>query len=205
MIDYFLDIKDDIIQSSKLHPSRILNIYLFGSQVYGNSNSKSDWDVLIIANTPSPETEIKSNKFNIHILTIDRFQEGLNLHNIRNIECLLSPDWCKIQELYKFNFEIKLQRLKHSISHTNSNSWVKSKKKIEQGDYYIGIKSFYHALRIVMFGIQLSKCSKIYDWSCANYIWNDLISSDWSFEDLDKKYRDLNNKLLSEFRLLAVK
>lgn len=197
--------KQEIISASNLHPLRVLNIYLFGSRVYGNVSDNSDWDVIIVAKTSSPETEIKSDKFNIHILTPDRFQDGLDQHNIRNIECLMAPDWAKLQEDYKFKFELKLNRLRHSISHTNSNSWVKAKKKLQQGDYYIGIKSLWHSLRITMFGIQIVKFGQIKYWDCANDIWNEISSTKWDWDSLDSRFRFLNNKLLSEFRQITPK
>ncbi len=197
--------KQEIISASKLHPLRILNIYLFGSRVYGNVSDNSDWDVIIVAKTSSPETEIKSDKFNIHILTPDRFQDGLDQHNIRNIECIMAPDWAKLQEDYKFKFEIKVNRFRHSISHINSNSWVKAKKKIQQGDYYTGIKSLWHSLRIVMFGIQIVKYGEIKHWDCANDIWKEISLNDWNWDSLDSRFRFVNNKLLSEFRQIAPK
>ena len=92
----------------------------------------------------SPETEIKTDRFNIHVLTPDRFQDGLDQHNIRNIECIMAPDWAKLQENHNFKFELMLNRLRHSVSHMNSNSWVKCRKKLQQGDYYVGIKSIWH-------------------------------------------------------------
>lgn len=209
-------IREEIIKSSGLNEIRILNITLFGSKVYGNASVHSDWDVLIIANTPSPEVEIKDPKFNIHILSEDRFREGLKQHHIRALECIMSPDWAKIQENIKFDdFKLNMASLRHSISHINSNSWVKAKKKLAQGDYYIGIKSLWHALRIVMFGSQIARWGYIKDWDCANYIWDELTFKDqpqymrnkkqWTWEELDAKYRTLNNELLSGFRLFAPK
>jgi predicted nucleotidyltransferase len=55
--------KEEIIKASGIHPARILNIYLFGSRVYGNASDNSDWDVIMIAKTSSSETEIKTDKF----------------------------------------------------------------------------------------------------------------------------------------------
>jgi hypothetical protein len=195
--------REEVIKASGLHPSRILNIYLFGSRVYRNSNLDSDWDIIIIANTSYPEKEIISDKFNIHIMTVDRFSDGLDYHNIRNIECVLAPAWAKLQELHLFNLDIKLNKLRHSISHSNSNSWVKCKKKLSQGDYYIGIKSIWHSMRIAMFGTQLATYGNITDWECANDIWAELNSKKWSWEELDQRFRKFNNGILSEFRLKA--
>lgn len=215
MIDK-LEFKNKVISASNLHPSRILNIFIFGSRVYGNASKDSDWDILIIANTPSPEVEIKDPKFNIHILSEDRFREGLKQHHIRALECIMAPEWAKIQENIKFDdFQLNMSSLRHSISHINSNSWVKAKKKLAQGDYYIGLKSLWHALRIVMFGSQIARWGYIKDWDCTNYIWDELTFKDqphymrnkkqWTWEELDDKYRSLNNELLSGFRLFAPK
>jgi hypothetical protein len=197
--------KEEIIKVSGIHPTRILNIYLFGSRVYGNSTESSDWDVIMIAKTSSPETEIKTDKFNIHVLTPDRFQDGLDQHNIRNIECIMAPDWAKLQENHKFKFDLVFNRLRHSVSHMNSNSWVKCKKKLQQGDYYIGIKSIWHSMRMVMFGSQIARYGKIVDWNCANDIWKEIMSKTWTWDELDERFRKYNNELLSGFRIFATK
>lgn len=195
--------KEEIIQKSGLHPLRVKNIYIFGSHCYKVASDKSDYDILIIANTPYEETEIVVDNFNIHILTLNRFLEGLRQFNIRNIECLLSP--YIIQEEIKIALEIKIPGLRHSISHICSNSWVKAKKKLEQGDYYIGIKSLFHSLRIAMFGIQLATYGEIKDWTCANWIWNVIKSKTWTFEELDNYFREERNRLMTEFRKITKK
>ena len=76
----------EVINKSGLHHTRVKNVYIFGSHCYGTKSDKSDYDILIIANTPYPEKEIVVDDFNMHILTIDRFLEGLRNFNIRNIE-----------------------------------------------------------------------------------------------------------------------
>lgn len=197
--------KEEIIKASGINPVSVLNIYLFGSRVYGNISKDSDWDVIMIAKTSSPETEIKTDKFNIHILTTDRFQDSLDQHNIRSIECIMAPDWAKLQEVHTFKFNLISSRLRHSISHMNSNSWVKAKKKLNQGDYYIGIKSLWHSIRIVMYGIQIAKTGHITDWKCASEIWKELSSRKWTWIELDERFRKINNSLLTEFRTLAGK
>jgi len=194
---------EEIIEKSGLHHLRVQNIYLFGSQCYGTSSDKSDYDVLIIANTPYPEKELVVDNLNIHILSLDRFMEGMKQFNIRNIECLLSP--FILQEKIKIPLEIKIPSLRHSISHIVSNSYVKSKKKLEIGEYYIGIKSLFHSLRIAMFGTQLAQTGTITDWQCANYIWKNLISKEWTWDELDSFYRQERNKLMTQFRIVANK
>lgn len=198
-------IKEEILKAAKLHPSRVHNIYIFGSQVYSTASENSDFDILIIANTASPEVEITEGSLNIHILTIDRFLEQLNQHNIRCLECIMAPAWAILQENHKFEFALDLKKLRHSISHICNNSYVKSKKKILQGDYYLGIKSMFHSLRIAMYGIQIATTGSINDWACVNTIWVELNSKEWHWDSLNERFKPYSNQLLSDFRKVASK
>jgi hypothetical protein len=76
---------------------------------------------------------------------------------------------------------------------------------MEQGDYYIGVKSLFHSLRIPMFGIQIAKTGKIYDFSEANFIYDKIFSKEWTWEELDSEFRILRNKILSDFREVTTK
>ena len=195
-----------IITASGLHPSRVFNIYLFGSRVYGTTTHDSDWDIVIVANNSVEAIEIKSGDWNIHIFTPDKFQKDLDWHMPKNLECHFAPNWAVLKESKKFDFNFDLNKLRHSASHVSSNSWVKAKKKLlVAGEYNIGIKSLFHSIRIPMFATQIANTGKIEDFSCANSIWDKLKSKDWTWEELDNEFRDLRNKTLTEFRKVAAK
>lgn len=197
---------EDIIKISKIHQSRIFNIYLFGSRVYGTHSDKSDWDVIIIAKNSVESIEIKNELFNIHIYTPDKWQKDLDWHMPKNIECHFAPDWAKLKEDLKFNFTYDSKKLRHATSHVSSNSWVKAKKKLlVANEYNIGIKSLFHAIRIPLFSIQLAKFGYIKDFQCANYIWEKIIEKDWTWEELDIQFRVEHNSVLTEFRKLVSK
>jgi predicted nucleotidyltransferase len=212
---------DDIIKSSGLHKSRVHNIYLFGSRVYQTHSDDSDWDIIIVANNSVEAIEIKSDLYNIHIYTPKKFQEDLDWHMPKNIECLFAPSWAKLQERIKFNFTLDVKKLRHATSHVSSNSWVKSKKKLEIGDYHIGIKSLFHSLRIPIFSTQLINKDQI-DFTSANFIWDKLMRIDtdwcnysdlpstisyknWNWGELDLEFRELKNNILTEFRKVTEK
>ena len=136
----FVDISK-IISASGIHPSRIFNIYLFGSRIYGTSTPNSDWDVVIVANNSVESIEVKAGDWNIHIFTPDKFQKDLEWHMPKNLECFFAPHWAKLKEDKKFQLKLDLNKLRHSVSHVSSNSWVKAKKKLlVSGEYNIGIK-----------------------------------------------------------------
>jgi predicted nucleotidyltransferase len=195
----------EVVEKSGLHPSRIQNVYIFGSQVYSTASEISDYDILIIAKTPYEEKELVIDNCNIHILTLDRFLEGLKQHHIGRLECLMSAQKWRLKEEINIPIIIKESGLRHSISHTVSNSWIKSKKKLEQGDYYLGIKSLFHSLRIAMFGLQIINHGKIVDFKCANYIWEELKSKTWNWEELNETFRPLRNKIMTDFRSVTNK
>jgi len=212
---------DNIIKESGLHKSRVHNIYVFGSRVYETHSDNSDWDIIVVANNSVESIEIKSDLYNIHIYTPKKFQEDLDWHMPKNIECYFAPSWAKLQESIKFDFTLDIKKLRHATSHVSSNSWVKSKKKLEIGDYHIGIKSLFHSLRIPMFSTQLINTGHI-DFTSANFIWNKLNRVDenwchysdlpsansyksWNWEELDLEFRELRNNILTEFRKVTEK
>lgn len=198
---------DTIIKTSGIHPSRIFNVYLFGSQVYGTADSNSDWDVIMIANTPNESTEIRRGLFNIHVYTPDKFKSDLEYHRVNNLECIYAPECAKLKESIKFNdFKINKNRLRHSLSYTSSNSWIKCHKKLViENEYHIGVKSLFHSIRIPMFGIQIAENGGISDFSCANFIWDKIKKSHWTWPEMDKEFRPILNHTLSEFRKLVPK
>jgi len=197
---------EEVIKRSKIHPSKVKCIYVFGSRVYGTSGYDSDWDFIMIANNAVSNQEIRSGDFNIHVIVPDEFEKMLKAHHPGAIECFFAPQEFRLLETIKFDFKISIPSLRHSFSHVSSNSWVKCKKKLEQGDYYIGVKSLFHSLRIPMFGIQIVKDGFISDFSCANKIYDIIFSrNDWTWEELDEKFRTLRNQILTDFRKVTQK
>lgn len=198
---------EEIISSTKIHPSRVYNVYVFGSRVYGTYNKNSDWDIIIVANNSVESIEIDNGIFNVHIYTPDKFKKDLEWHRINNLECIYAPSWAILKEEidYRKDFKISIPKIRHAISHISSNSWVKAKKKLNQGDAMIGLKSLYHSIRIPIFATQILSDNKI-DFKSTNYIWDDIIkvnSNDW--DKLYDKFKEVHNKVLSDFRKLAPK
>jgi len=192
-----------ILEAAKVHPSRVKGCYVFGSRVYGTASEGSDWDIILIANAPSYEVEVKSGDLNIHIVTPDVALKYAKNNHIKAIECLCAPEWAKIIN-FDFNFVYNEKSFRHNVSHTVSNSWVKAKKKLAQGDYYIGLKSLFHSLRIVDFGTQFASNRSI-DFSSSNDLWYQMNERKYNWQELSLMYKELINKRLTEFRKLVSK
>lgn len=192
---------NDIIKEAKVHPSRVKGCYIFGSRVYGTSSEISDWDVILVCNTSATERELKSDLYNIHIIIPAVFEKLIKDNHVKAIECLFAPDWAVLKK-FPCEFKLKMDSLRHNYSHTVSNSWVKCKKKLEQGDYYIGVKSIFHSIRIADFGIQFVKTGGI-NYESMNWLWDEIKTKEWTWEELKEKYQPLRNSKMTEFRMLT--
>lgn len=188
---------------------KIINTYCFGSYVYGTFREGiSDHDMIYIVSEPYVSADI-----NKHYYTIEQFQSYIDNHDIQALECYFLPLNLKT-ESYKFDFKLSLSKLRTSISTITSNSWVKGKKKLTiLGDYdkYAGIKSIFHSLRILEFGIQIVYHGRIKNYSEMNYVYFDLIKMSENldgiqlWEAIDTKYRKLFNSKSTRFKELCPK
>lgn len=196
-----------ILNTSRHH---IYNIYPYGSRVYQTASNESDYDFLVVGNfgVSEGEFEVREENINIHFFPSNLFLKMLKSHQINALEAFFLPNNLVIQQSWVPEFTLDLSKLRKEISAKSSNSWVKCKKKltVEKDAYYIGIKSLFHSLRILRFGIQIAKHKKIVDYTEANYLWKEIKEAgkqDWDY--FKKKYQKLYNSFATEFRKLAPK
>jgi len=177
---------------------KILNIYMYGSRVYGTCHRDSDFDFLVIANSLDREREIRNDRYNIHIYTSDKFQDDLRKFRMVNLECFFAPSFAKIQERVDFSkdFCFDCFKIKKSILKQSHDSWMKSKVKFLEMDLERGNKSLFHSLRILLFGIQLIENGKIVDFSEANYYLEEIENmQEYKWNVFKKKFLPLKKDL----------
>lgn len=194
---------EDVIRITGLDESEILGAYVFGSRVYGTHTKESDIDIILITNQLPNGMEIRNGLYNIQVLSESHFRESLEKNDIKALECSFAPEWAKLIE-FKHRFILNEISLRKEISAKVSNSWVKFKKKLAQGDRSIGLKSLFHSLRIADFGTQVAHENRI-DFSSSNFIWDEIKYSDLDWPELVKKYKSLLNSRLTTFRKIAPK
>jgi predicted nucleotidyltransferase len=191
---------------TKIQGHKILNIYPYGSKVYGTHNENSDNDYIVVC---EGFAGLYDQLDDVTFYDEKTFQEAIDRHEISVLECLFLPPNLIIQQTKDFNFELNLNQLRCSFSAKASNSFVKAKKKLtveKDFNVYIAKKSLFHSLRILIFGIQIAKYGKIIDFSEANSLWKDIKeinADDWNF--FKKIFQPIYNKLSSDFRILAPK
>lgn len=192
----------------------ILNIYPYGSHVYGSNDELSDSDLIIVTDSPNfqEECQFKWPGIDVTALTAPMFQEQLNDHEPSALEC-----WFLRKELTycskEFSFNLDLEKLRRSFSGKSSNSWVKAKKKIEvHNEWRLGLKSLFHSFRILIFGIQIAEYGRITDYSAANGIWRSIddfykefletgLKPEWLY--FKDRFQPKYNALRTQFRIAA--
>lgn len=201
-----------ILTDFKLEDSDVLNVYPYGSRVYGTHGSQSDHDyIVVMKNGALDKDSLDSSyhKLNVTIYSQDSFQEKLNLHKISALECFFVPDSFMLKKLHKFSFTLNKKILRESISEKASQSWVKSKKKFEvvqDRNVYIAKKSLFHSLRIIDFGIQIASKGSIENYGSSNYLWEEIYTNPADqWQPYKDQYQEFFNNQMTEFRKLAPK
>ncbi len=185
----------------------MLNVYLYGSRVYGTATEASDWDFIAIVQQKPAKPDFEEAQVHVQFYLPEEFQTLLDAQEISAIECLFLPAAHVWKQTHMFVYAVQLPQLRHSLSAKSANSWVKSKKKLvveKDYDLYKSHKSMFHAFRILLFGIQLATTGKIYQYAEANTLYQEICAcTNW--EELFATFKPRYNHTLSAFRRVAPK
>ena len=200
-----------LLEDNPFNPYKAMNIYRYGSHVYGTVGPQSDVDIIMVSPIDEPYVQFHRGDFNCTTFSIQEFEKRLSEHDITMMECVFLPDnlIVKNDADYANGLEIDKYKLRRAVSEKASNSFVKAKKKFivdESRNIYVGKKSLFHALRIPMFGKQLAEHGRIVDYGVANHYWpriRDCDIDDWKY--YKKMYQPIFNNIMSEFRKVAPK
>lgn len=166
--------------------AKILNEYCYGSQVYGTATPESDYDYLVVVDGEPLVEEEKLGEHDFHYISKTKFMEMLDNNDIKALECVFLPSTSNqiLKESFKPSVTIDPIKLRHSISATCSNSWVKGKKKIlVEGKKFLGLKSIFHSIRIMEFANQILLFNKIH-FDSVNWLYDELMGLDGEGQEL---------------------
>jgi predicted nucleotidyltransferase len=183
----------------------ILNIYPYGSRVYGTAEAYSDTDLILVTDfSHDQESQHDWPKIDLTIWTAATFQRLLDAHDPSALECHFLPSDLKICSRH-FDFKLDLEKLRRSFSAKSSNSWVKAKKKIDlHHEYNLGMKSLFHSIRLLSFGIQIARFHDIIGYNEVNSVWEKIKEQDFrTWNEYKEYWQPYYNQLRTEFRLTA--
>lgn len=177
----------------------IIRAYQYGSIVYGCSTVNSDKDYIVVVESDENFSySVNEDDYDYKVFSHSAFIEKIQEHHISVLECIFQSKTDPYLKYFKYNNE----KLRRNISAISSNSFVKCKKKMQEGDEYTAKKSMFHSLRILMFGIQIATHQRIVDYAMANELLPTIMNmKDW--EEIKLINQPIFNELKSTFKILA--
>lgn len=181
----------------------ILQVFPYGSHVYGLHGPSSDRDYCIVVSGQNVSESMRVDQVDAFVYSDDVFMQKLSEHDTVLMECVFLSD------LTKHLQKIDIPTLRHSFSAAADRAFCKAKKKFiiqADKDLYLGRKNIFHAFRILLFGKQLAVDKRISDYSAANWVWHEVManpSEDWI--EYEGTYKPLLRELKTEFRSVTCK
>lgn len=180
----------------------------FGSQVYGLINKESDKDYIYIK---PDNSSFESTSKDDEVFTTTEFQKLLDLHDVKALETYFYSEEVQTD----FDFKLNVNILRSAVSKVVSNAHVKAKKKIKDEEIYIGLKSYYHCIRLLTMFTYLAR-HRTFDPSRfkyeLDYVYQDIVmqrqnqpNSETLFQDLEADYKKLLKSLQHTFRMYCPK
>lgn len=155
----------------------VLAIFPYGSRVYGNATETSDNDYIIVTKGSMLKSGgFKQNAISNKDRTIQGvlysrsgFIDAINNYDIAALECLSLPEDMVLKKSWDFKVQkwedkafVKLIITKMSASWFSADNYARD-------DYDdLAKKGIYHAIRILMFALQLKNNNKVTDFTVAN-------------------------------------
>lgn len=178
---------EEICEKLNIDYSKVLNIYPYGSKIYGTDDEYSDSDYIIVFKSSLlPSGAFKDNA----ISSFDReiqgvcysrsgFIDAINNYDITALECIFLPEDKIIQKKMDFSITKYYEKefVKKIISKASS-SWHFATLADKDNNLESCVKNVFHSLRILDFGIQIKKYNKIVNYSSMNEIKEKLYNNE---------------------------
>lgn len=187
---------------------KLSHLYLYGSRVYNTHTPESDFDFIGVGSIGQDYLECHHDLelgFDITLYSPAEFQRQIDIHEISALECLHLPLDQILLNGNEWHFKLNLHRLRESISKKSSHAWVKSKKKLADGEILLAQKSLFHCFRIIGYGIQIARYNDIVDYESQSYLLKEIQALEPNWNVWQDKYKQQYNNAMTQFRLLAPK
>lgn len=181
---------EDILSELNIPEADVLNIYPYGSKVYGTQTEDSDSDFIIVyksaflPNGAFRNNAISSPDRQIQAVCYSRtgFQDAINNYEIGALECIFMPEELILKKKWPFKVnKWDIKELCKKIISKASDSWHVATMQFKDGETEMAQRGVYHALRILEFGIQLKEYGKIINYGIAKEIKDSVFNEEQEF------------------------
>lgn len=196
------EIIDRTINLPAVDKSNIVAMYRYGSRVYGTNTPASDHDIIVVHKGKTDSEEIRRGDLNVHIYEYWHWLSLLDDHKVFALECQFLPREFVLIENEAFKFQLVKEKIRREFAAKASNSWVKCKKKLADGEILIGRKSLFHSLRIINFAIQIAELGKIEKYDAENDTFYEIMAMIPEWGVLKDRFQPVYNSQSSRLRAL---
>lgn len=201
-----IELAEDILRELKIDED-VVNIYPYGSHVYGNATDDSDRDYVIVTKSSMlssgafKENAISNRNFTIQGILYSRsgFMDALNNYDITALECIFLDDSLVIQKKWPFKLSnIDNKVLAKKLISKASMSLYSARNFKKRDNIIKAKKGTYHAIRILVFGNQIKEHGRIIDYSACNNIKRSIDETeDFHIRNYNEIIEELTEKLKS--------
>lgn len=196
---------EQICEELNIDYSKILNIYPYGSKIYGTDDEFSDSDyILVYKSSILPSGAFRDNAISSFDRSIQGvcfsrggFIDAINNYDMSALECIFLPEDKIIQKKMNFSMnKFNIKDLSKNIISKASSSWHFSILSFNDDNIESSKKNVYHAIRILDFGIQIKENKKIINYSSMNQMKNNIYKEeDYKPYNYMKLFLELSEKL----------
>lgn len=169
--------KEEICENLRIDISDVLNIYPYGSKIYGTHTEDSDDDfVIVYKKSLLPSGSFKDNAISSYDRKIQGtcysrggFIDAINTYQISALECIF----------------------------LSSASWHNAIMSYKDDNIEYVKKNIFHALRILDFGLQIKEKGKIVNYSSMNDLKKTIFNSECKPKIWYDTFIEMSNKLKS--------
>lgn len=191
---------EKIIIYSNLTPKQVKNVYIYGSRLYGTFGKDSDYDVIIVADTPITFEKITKNKYQIQIYSVKKYLNDLANNEFPAVEFKFYPEWARLKEELKVNYPINIAKIKSSAKGEVERQLNLIKQVFDSSaNTYMIKKMMFHTFRKVLYAIEIIKTGYLRDLQIAQNYYNFVFSKQFnSYEEFLKCYSTRLEELIKE-------
>ena len=178
---------EQICEKLDIDIKEILNIYPYGSKIYGTDDEFSDEDFIIVYKKsllPSgafKDNAISSKDRKVQAVCYSRggFIDAINNYQISALECIFLPEEKIVMKSmnFKMNKYYEKEFIKKFIT-LASSAWHNAKMAYKDEQHSYVKKNLFHTFRILDFGLQIKEHGTIINYSSMNKLKEKIYSID---------------------------
>lgn len=197
--------KEQICESLDININDILNIYPYGSQIYGTADEYSDHDYIIVyKKSILPSGAFKDNAKSSKDRMIQGtcyskggFLDAINTYQMPALESIFLPEDKVIMKTFDFKItKFDRKEFCKKVITLASASWHNASLSFKDDNIEYTKKNIYHTLRILDFGIQILEHNKIINYDSMNDMKTFIYTrSECDPKDWNSHFLEIKNKL----------